>query len=200
MISIMTPPVFDAIVLAGGRGSRLGGVDKSALVHRGSTLLEHALAAVADARRVVLVGDREPVDGTLHAVEDPPGAGPAAAVAAGIAALVHPALKGTALEKTALDETAPLVAVLASDVPEVVAAFAQLRAVGEPAVAVDTTGRRQHLLALYPGPELVARTRRDAQEGRSMKELVDGLVVREVRIDVGDVDRPEDAAWFGIDL
>ena len=67
-------------------------------------------------------------------------------------------------------------------------------------MAVDTTGRRQHLLALYPGPELVARTRRDAQEGRSMKELVDGLVVREVRIDVGDDDRPEDAAWFGIDL
>ena len=190
MISIMTPPVFDAIVLAGGRGSRLGGIDKSALVHRGSTLLEHALRAVIDARRVVLVGDREPVDGILHAVEDPPGAGPAAAVAAGLAALDDPAL----------DETAPLVAVLASDVPEVVAAFAQLRALGEPAVAVDTTGRRQHLLALYPGPELVARAQRGAQEGRSMQELVQGLVVQEVQVDVGDVDLPEDAARFGIGL
>ena len=59
---------------------------------------------------------------------------------------------------------------------------------------------RQHLLALYPGPELVARAQRDAQEGRSMQELVDGLAVREVRIDVGDVDLPEDAARFGIDL
>ncbi len=195
MISIMTPPVFDAIVLAGGRGSRLGGIDKSALVHRGSTLLEHALRAVIDARRVVLVGDREPVDGILHAVEDPPGAGPAAAVAAGLAALEDPAL-----DETALAETAPLVAVLASDVPEVVATFAQLRALGEPAVAVDTTGRRQHLLALYPGPELVARAQRGAQEGRSMQELVQGLVVQEVQVDVGDVDLPEDAARFGIGL
>lgn len=185
MISIMTPPVFDAIVLAGGRGSRLGGVDKSALVHRGSTLLEHALAAVGDARRVVVVGERSPVAGVLHAVEDPPGAGPAAAVAAGIAAL---------------DEPAPLVAVLASDVPEVVAAFTQLRALGEPAVAVDASGRRQHLLALYPGPELMARTQRGVQEGRSMRNLVAGLDVQEVTVDVGDVDRPEDAARFGIEL
>ena len=91
-------------------------------------------------------------------------------------------------------------AVLASDVPEVVAAFAQLRALGEPAVAVDTAGRRQHLLALYPGPELMARTQGEAHEGRSMRELVDGLEVREVRIDIGDVDVPEDAARFGIGL
>lgn len=185
MISIMTPLVFDAIVLAGGRGSRLGGIDKSALVHRGSTLLEHALESVADARRVVVVGDRPPVDGALHAVEDPPGAGPAAAVAAGLAALVDPA---------------PLVAVLASDVPEVVAAFAQLRALREPAVAVDPTGRRQHLLAMYPGPELMARTQRGAQEGRSMRELVTGLAVREVHVGVDDVDHPEDAARHGIHL
>ena len=185
MISIMTPPVFDAIVLAGGRGSRLGGVDKSALVHRGSTLLEHALEAVAGARRVVLVGDRDPVAGTLHAVEDPPGAGPAAAVAAGLAALADPA---------------PLVAVLASDVPEVVTAFAQLTATGRPLVAVDLDGRRQHLLALYPGPELMVRTQRGAQEGRSMQELVEGLDVQEVQIDVSDVDHPGDAARFGIDL
>lgn len=185
MISIMTPPVFDAIVLAGGRGSRLGGIDKSALVHQGSTLLDHALQAVADARRVVLVGDRAPVAGVLHAVEDPPGAGPAAAVAAGLAALVDPA---------------PLVAVLASDVPEVVVALAQLRALGRAAVAVDTTGRRQHLLGLYPGPELMARTQRGALEGRSMQELVEGLDVQEVQVDVSDVDHPGDAARFGIDL
>lgn len=185
MISIMTPPTFDAIVLAGGRGSRLGGIDKSALVHRGSTLLEHALEAVTDARRVVVVGDRPPVDGTLHTVEDPPGAGPAAAVASGLATLVDPA---------------PLVAVLASDVPEIVAAFAQLRVLGGPAVAIDTTGRRQHLLALYPGPELKARAQRGAQEGRSMQELVEGLDVREVQVDVSDVDRREDAARFGIEL
>lgn len=181
----MTLPVFDAIVLAGGRGSRLGGIDKSALVHRGSTLLEHSLAAVADARRVVLVGDRPAPHGVIGAVEDPPGAGPAAAVAAGLAALGDPA---------------PLVAVLASDVPEVVTAFAQLRTCGAPAVAVDPEGFRQHLLALYPGPELMARTQQGAQEGRSMRELVDGLVVQEVAVDVDDVDRPEDAARFGIDL
>ncbi|MDF1704093.1 MAG: NTP transferase domain-containing protein [Aeromicrobium sp.] len=179
----MALPVFDAIVLAGGRGTRLGGVDKSALVHRGSTLLAHALEAVVDARQVVVVGERPAVDGVLTVVEDPPGAGPAAAVGAGLAAL---------------GEAAPLVAVLASDVPEVVLAFQQVRAVGRPAVAVDAEGRRQHLLALYDGPGLMRRSRRGAQEGSSMRELVAGLTVQEVRVDAADVDRPEDAARFGI--
>ncbi|MBL0705001.1 NTP transferase domain-containing protein [Sinomonas sp. JC656] len=48
--------MFDAVVLAGGRASRLGGYPKPQLEYRGATLLEHALRAVARARTVVVVG------------------------------------------------------------------------------------------------------------------------------------------------
>src|SRR5680860_874839 len=42
----------DAIVVAGGRGTRLGGADKASITVGARTLLERALAAVADAERV----------------------------------------------------------------------------------------------------------------------------------------------------
>ncbi|MGH8776871.1 MAG: NTP transferase domain-containing protein, partial [Jiangellaceae bacterium] len=47
---------WDAVVLAGGRGSRLGGVDKPALRIGGRTLLDTALVATAAARSTVVVG------------------------------------------------------------------------------------------------------------------------------------------------
>lgn len=48
---------FDAIILAGGRGSRLGGVDKGALPVGGRALLDRVLDAARAAERVVVVGD-----------------------------------------------------------------------------------------------------------------------------------------------
>ncbi|MEU4744233.1 NTP transferase domain-containing protein, partial [Actinosynnema sp. NPDC023658] len=52
-------PSWAAVVLAGGRGSRLGGVDKASLVVDGRTLLDHVLDAVAAARQVIVVGPRK---------------------------------------------------------------------------------------------------------------------------------------------
>ncbi|MBA2559128.1 MAG: NTP transferase domain-containing protein, partial [Propionibacteriales bacterium] len=49
-------PGYAAIVLAGGSGRRLGGVDKGSLVVGGKTLLERALAAVAEASCRIAVG------------------------------------------------------------------------------------------------------------------------------------------------
>jgi molybdopterin-guanine dinucleotide biosynthesis protein A len=52
-------PLVDAAILVGGRGRRLGGTDKSALVVDGTTVLARELAALAGvAAHVVLVGDR----------------------------------------------------------------------------------------------------------------------------------------------
>ncbi|WP_204250989.1 NTP transferase domain-containing protein, partial [Saezia sanguinis] len=48
-------PAPDVIVLAGGRASRMGGVDKPGLVVGGRSMLETALAA-AGAGRTVVVG------------------------------------------------------------------------------------------------------------------------------------------------
>ena len=47
---------FDAIILAGGRSSRLGGVPKSGLIYDGATLLERSLSAAGAAVRTVVVG------------------------------------------------------------------------------------------------------------------------------------------------
>jgi molybdopterin-guanine dinucleotide biosynthesis protein A len=100
---------FDAVVLAGGRGTRLGGMDKPGLVVGGQTLLGAVVSAVtsAGADRIVVVGPQRTGDlsagagGQVRYVrEDPPGRGPVAALACG-------------LEQV----SAPLVVLLAADLP-----------------------------------------------------------------------------------
>ena len=103
---------FDAIILAGGRSSRLGGVPKSGLVYDGATLLERSLRAAGAAGRTVVVGP-DPgglPGGVLTCREEPPFAGPAAAIAAGLAALAadHASRHAAA---------APYTLVLACDMP-----------------------------------------------------------------------------------
>ncbi|MFD2394956.1 NTP transferase domain-containing protein [Dietzia aerolata] len=71
-----------AIVLTGGRASRLGGVDKARLAVGGRPMVETVLrAARAVATAVVTVG---PGGDTR---EEPPHSGPVAGIAAGLAAL-----------------------------------------------------------------------------------------------------------------
>ncbi|NUS94089.1 MAG: NTP transferase domain-containing protein, partial [Nocardia sp.] len=84
-----SPLAPDVIVLAGGRASRMGGVDKPGLVVGGRSMLETALAAVAPLGRTVVVGPPRPDLGThlLQTREPEPGSGPVAAVAAGITKL-----------------------------------------------------------------------------------------------------------------
>jgi len=83
-------PRFDAIVLAGGRGSRLGGVDKAGLALGGERLVDRAVRAARSrgAERVMVVGPASSAPGgTLTVREDPPGSGPLAALAAGLTAV-----------------------------------------------------------------------------------------------------------------
>jgi molybdopterin-guanine dinucleotide biosynthesis protein A len=61
-------------VLAGGRGSRLGGVDKAALDLHGRPILEHLLSALSPlAREIVVVAndDRLADDPRLRVIRDP---------------------------------------------------------------------------------------------------------------------------------
>jgi len=76
-----------AIILAGGRGSRLGGVRKADLRVGGERLLDTVLAAVAGSSPRIVVGyeDLRVPAGVILTREHPPGSGPAAAVAAGMA-------------------------------------------------------------------------------------------------------------------
>ena len=80
---------FDAVVLAGGTARRLGGVSKPDVELAGRRLLDHALAATAGARRVVVVAPASVAvpDGVTRTLEDPPHGGPVAGLAAGLAAL-----------------------------------------------------------------------------------------------------------------
>jgi molybdopterin-guanine dinucleotide biosynthesis protein A len=153
---------FDAIVLTGGRGERLGGVDKAAVRVAGATLLERARAAVRDAATTTVVGAEVP-------------GGPVAGVSAG-------------LRRASAD----VVVVLACDMPLVSAdtvgrLVAALGSDHDPADPVDAAlltdgdGRRQYLAAAYRTRALrEALGSLGAPEGQSMRRLVRGLRVREV--------------------
>lgn len=138
------PGPYDAIVLAGGRSSRMGEVDKLGLVVGGRTLLAHACAAVGGARRIVVVGPAGQLGVPERATsvqEDPPHAGPAAAMGAGLAALGH--------------DAAERLVVVAADVPRVADVVRALLAglteheEHDGVVARAADGRRQPLLAAY---------------------------------------------------
>jgi molybdopterin-guanine dinucleotide biosynthesis protein A len=128
---------YDAIVLAGGRARRFGGVDKVLIEVGGKTLLERALAAARRARSTVVVGPERPgFENASWLLEDPPRSGPVHALLAGLGA-----------------GSAPHVAVLAADLPFVSVAVVErlVASVGDAdgAVAVDGSGRDQYLLAVY---------------------------------------------------
>ncbi|WP_143340518.1 molybdenum cofactor guanylyltransferase [Demequina sp. NBRC 110057] len=170
----MTPaaPAVDAIVLAGGRASRLGGADKGALVLGGDTLLARAIDAAADARALVVVGPPgvAPED-MLSVREDPPFAGPVAAIAAGLEALPSP--------------PAERVLVLACDMPYAAEAVPSLlaSASGDGTWAVDTDGRVQPLLAVYRRAALAAALAGlDSMVDVSMRRLTAGLSMTAVPV------------------
>jgi molybdopterin-guanine dinucleotide biosynthesis protein A len=178
------------ILLAGGAGSRLGGVDKPALTVAGSALIERALAALGDVP-VVVVGPKRTLSRAVLATrEDPPGAGPAAALAAGI-----DALRGRV-------EPAALVAVLATDLPAVSAATVSrlARAVEDSgraagAVLVDSADREQLLLGVWRYRDLLtALAGRPSWVGASVRAFLapmDRVRVPAVGDESADIDTPE---------
>jgi molybdenum cofactor guanylyltransferase len=159
---------YAAIVLAGGAGRRLGGRDKPALPVGGRTMLGRVLDAVDGATPRVVVGPARPdvPDDVVQVREHPPGSGPVAALAAGLAA-VGPA---------------ELVAVLAADLPfltraEVGALRAAVAASAHDGVVfVDAAGRQQWLCGMYRAGALRrALAELDPPAGRPMRALVSGL-------------------------
>jgi len=186
---------FDAVVLAGGRASRLGGIDKTALGPAGDTLLDRALRAVAGADRRTVVGGAEAhrsMPGVRWTAESPPFGGPVAAIAAGLA------LPGRG---------APWTILLASDLPNVEAALPRLlEALDESAqatIAVDPDGRDQPLLGVYRTAALATGLARlpDGGAGVPMRRLLADLAVHRVLLAadlVQDVDTPDDARRSGL--
>lgn len=175
-----------AVIVAGGAGRRLGGADKPELRIGDRTLLQIALEAVGSADTVVVGPERAVPVGVRQAREQPPGGGPAAALAAGVLEL-----------RPAADA---LVAVLAADQPGVTAALltrlseqARLRRTG--VVAVDPGGRRQYLLGVFPAGPLLARCAAAQWSGRRLGDLLDPLIGAELPVgadEAADIDTPQD--------
>jgi molybdopterin-guanine dinucleotide biosynthesis protein A len=172
----MTAP-FDALVLAGGAGQRMGdprGTDKTQLDVGGITLLDRVLSAVADARQCIVVGPRRPTARPVtFTIEEPAGSGPAAAIVHGLSLV-----------------DAATVVVLAADLPFAATAVPKLLDAlaggqADAAMLVDDSGRRQPLLAAYRTDAL----RRCADDrdwrGASVRALTEALVVVELAA-VGD--------------
>lgn len=186
---------FDAVILAGGAGSRLGGVSKADLVLGGERLLDVALRAASGARTTVVVGAVEAREGVVVTREDPPGTGPASGLLAGLDAVAEPS---------------PWTLVLACDLPDAPAAAARLldALAGAPTDADglclhDADGRQQHLAALYRTPALrAAFDRYGDPANRSVRGVMAGLALASVDpgdASVDDLDTPEQLArWRGL--
>ncbi|WP_229715840.1 molybdenum cofactor guanylyltransferase [Mangrovihabitans endophyticus] len=169
---------FAAVVLAGGEARRMGGADKPTLPVGGQSMLTRVLAAVDDADPRIVVG-RVPPDLPVHVHstrEQPPGGGPVAAAAAGLA-MVPEQVALTAL----LAADLPLLTGEAVDVLRLTVESAPMQG----AVYRDADGRRQMLCGVWR-----TRALRDAVEqlraargdlhGAAVRELMDLLRVAEV--------------------
>jgi molybdopterin-guanine dinucleotide biosynthesis protein A len=186
---------FDAVVLAGGAGRRLGGVDKAMLTIGGRPLLTRALEAVVDAQRLVVVGPardlgpdgREPT----WVCEEPPGGGPVAGLEAGLASC-----------------GADLVVVLACDQPRLTPSVVRelLDSVGDHDGCILTRdGRDQPLCAAYrlhPLQDVIGAL--PEVRGASLTAVLSRLRIRRLPDESGasmDIDEPPDLttarAWAG---
>lgn len=160
------PSDVTALILAGGRATRLGGVVKPLLDVGGRTILARLEAALEGQVAEVWISAAAPIAWSSRRVilDDVDGAGPLAGVAAGRAAC-----------------TTPWLLVLGGDMPQVTpAVLALLRAHAHPgidAVAPRVGGHAEPLLALY-GPACLDAARARLAAGR----LRLGGVLDDVRV------------------
>lgn len=197
--AVRSRPSVATIILAGGSGRRLGGVDKAAIRIDGEALLDRALALAG--LPAVVVGPPRPLPaGVLAARESPAGSGPAAAVATGVAALA---------KAGSLRELVLVLAVDQAGVDEVtldrLIRAATVRDVrGVPGGAVLVEGGRRHLgVCCVSGAVLRCVAAGADWTDRSLRSLLDPLLASEVPAEHGrarDIDNMDDLHHFGARL
>ena len=185
----MSAAGWTAIVLAGGRSTRLGH-DKARATLGGRSLLERALAAIPPEVPCILVGP-SPANAlppnVLLTREEPPGSGPVAALDAALRLV-----------------TTPVVAVLAVDMPFAGSLLGGLaaRLIASPddvegLIPRDSDGRDQPLCAAYRTAVLArALAELGPTADSSVRSLVALLSVKAVDVEdpslLSDVDTPDD--------
>jgi molybdopterin-guanine dinucleotide biosynthesis protein A len=179
--------LLSVILLTGGSSRRMGG-DKAGLEFGNDTLLTFHLKQIPREFPVVVVG--EPIDNRLGVTctrEDPPGAGPVAAIASGMEAV-----------------TTPVVLVLAVDTPFALPQLLRLELGPESHALIprDPSGKAQYLAGLYRSDSLrLALGRLGSPDNKSMRELTSHLQLIDYHElspkdaqDFMDLDTPEDLA------
>ena len=189
-----------AVILAGGRGSRLGGVDKALVRIDGTTLLDRAIAAARSAgcTSIAVAGPEHDADDARDVTrvrEDPPFTGPAAAL---VAALTGP------------DPGADWTLVLACDLVRPDLAVAQLLrdlpllpGDTDGVCLADDSGRPQWLTGIYRTRTLreAAPAIPDAGRDAAVRTLMHDLAIAAVRAApdvIADIDTWDDLReWKG---
>lgn len=174
------------VVLVGGRGARLGGVDKAAVELGGRSLVSASLDACREARTLVVVGDTaaQLPSRVLLTQEEPAGSGPAAGFARGLMTIAEPA---------------PWTLLLSCDLPgaddAVCRLLAKSRTLGEEGahgfVLTDPDGRAQWTLGLYRTSSVRAAVDASASTNLSMRALFAALDL--VRVP------PANTEWHDVD-
>ena len=196
----MKIPSYSALILAGGRSSRLGGAPKALLSNGERTLLDGVLVACTGAEHRVVVGPAELAlpAGVLQTREEPVFSGPAAGISAGLAALAAAQPDVSAL-------THHWVLVLSCDLPRAQAAVPLL--VQAAASAPEETtgywavseGITQPLLGIYRAAALAPAFAGDTANA-SVRRFLSPLEPAELELPAGltaDVDTWEAARAAG---
>lgn len=180
-------PQATAIVLCGGQSRRFGGTDKTQAPVHGEPLLARLVRTLPPDWDVVCVGVARPLPRAVRwAREDPPGGGPVAGIAAGLAQVAT-----------------PYVVLLAGDLPfagEAAAALVAALAAEPTSVdgvrALDGEGEEQALLAAYRTARLRAAVPAGARDVGVRRTLA-GLTCATLAVPAHaawDVDTAEDLA------
>ncbi|MFL6098949.1 MAG: NTP transferase domain-containing protein [Actinomycetales bacterium] len=187
------PASYAVVVLAGGTSRRMGGGDKTALdLGAGRSVLDHLVSGLDPVVPVVVVGPERPLERSVTwAREQPPGGGPLAALAAGLAALPGPAPDWLVL--LAGDQP------FAADGVPLLLAAAVAAADTDAVLGVDRGGRDQPLLAAYRSGAVRAALEPLARAvaGHAMAWLLDRMRVHRLALPDSvtlDVDDPASLA------
>lgn len=86
----MNPAEHTALILAGGKATRLGGVDKRELVIGGRTIFARQVEVLAPCVAEIIVSSRRPIAGYRTVADAVTDAGPLAGIAAGLGAATTP--------------------------------------------------------------------------------------------------------------
>jgi len=179
---------WTALLLAGGRGSRLGNDDKAAITIGGTSVLDRLLSSLPDRVPVVVAGPERPTRRPVTFRQEwPIHGGPVAGIASGLQAV-----------------RTPVTALLAVDMPwagrlveHLITEFASCDAAA--LVPVDGSGFRQPLCAVVRTEALRDALRELGDpDGRSLRDLMSLIDVRERPLSgaelrwVDDIDTPDD--------